>query len=372
MPRFSDLRILMTADAVGGVWTYATALASAFASRGADVQLVIQGPAPTDAQRSMVSQTAVRLVESPLALEWQDPAGDSMEAARQFYAALEAKLRPDIVHLNSFREATFDWHCPVLVAAHSCVNSWGIACEDTAWLSDRRWRSYTRHVAAGLDQATAWVCPTCAFRDMVLDLYQPRAPGFVVWNGSPRQTDGFCRKEPMILAAGRMWDAAKNLAALEQAAEGLEWPVLVAGSTVDIASDPAIHQLGVVSHAELSQLMRRAAIFASPARYEPFGLSVLEAAAAGCALVLADIPTFRELWNDAALFVDPTDAHALHRALADLCADPAQCTRLQDAARARSRRYALRRMIDSYVALCQSLLAPDTRPMAAPGIEVFA
>jgi len=371
MARFSDLRILMTADAVGGVWTYAAALASAFAARGADVHLVIQGPAPTDAQRAMLSQNAVRLVESPLALEWQDPAGEGMDAARHFYAALEAKLRPDIVHLNSFREATFDWHCPVLVAAHSCVNSWGIACQDTAFLSDQRWRSYTRHVAAGLDQATAWVCPTYAFRDMVLDLYQPRAPGFVIWNGSPRQTGGTCPKEPMILAAGRMWDAAKNLSALEQAAAGLDWPVLVAGSTLDIASDPVIRQLGVVSHAELSQLMQRAAIFASPARYEPFGLSVLEAAAAGCALVLADIKTFRELWNDAALFVDPTDAHALHRALADLSADTARCARLQEAARTRSRRYALRRMIDSYVALYQSLLASDGRSTSA-GIEVFA
>ena len=38
--------------------------------------------------------------------------------------------------------------------------------------------------------------------------------------------------------------------------------------------------------------MSRAAIFFSPALYEPFGLGVLEAAARGCALVLADIPSF--------------------------------------------------------------------------------
>ncbi len=31
-----------------------------------------------------------------------------------------------------------------------------------------------------------------------------------------------------------------------------------------------------------------------PARYEPFGLSVLEAALSGCALVLGDIPSLRE------------------------------------------------------------------------------
>ncbi len=372
MARFSDLRILMTADAVGGVWTYATTLACALAARGADVHLVVQGPAPTPAQRSMIAGTSVRCVESPLALEWQDPAGETMGTARQFHAALEKKLRPNIVHLNSFREASFDWQCPVLVAAHSCVNSWAKACDDMGWLWDEKWRRYSKHVAAGLQHATAWVCPTHAFRDMMLDLYRPRSPGFVIWNGSPRQTGDIGSKEPMILAAGRMWDAAKNLSALEQAAKGLEWPVLVAGSTVDIASDPAIRQLGALSHAELNQLMQQAAIFTSPARYEPFGLAVLEAAAAGCALVLADIPTFRELWNDAALFIDPSDTRALHRALADLCANTAERSRLQQAARLRSRRYAQRRMVDSYAALYQSLLAADARPRSGATIEVFA
>ncbi len=46
-----------------------------------------------------------------------------------------------------------------------------------------------------------------------------------------------------------------------------------------------------------------ATVFASMARYEPFGLAVLEAAQAGMRLVLSDIPTFRELWDGAAIFV---------------------------------------------------------------------
>ena len=35
-------------------------------------------------------------------------------------------------------------------------------------------------------------------------------------------------KEPCILTAGCVWDAAKNVAALEQVATGLSWPVFVA------------------------------------------------------------------------------------------------------------------------------------------------
>ena len=54
--------------------------------------------------------------------------------------------------------------------------------------------------------------------------------------------------------------------------------------------------LGVLAPAELRRKLERAAIFAAPALYEPFGLGILEAAAAGCALVLGDIRfTAREL-----------------------------------------------------------------------------
>ena len=55
------------------------------------------------------------------------------------------------------------------------------------------------------------------------------------------------------------------------------------------------------------------------ARYEPFGLAVLEAAQAGMRLVLSDIPSFRELWDGAATFVASRRADllpALRHALA--------------------------------------------------------
>lgn len=49
--------------------------------------------------------------------------------------------------------------------------------------------------------------------------------------------------------------------------------------------------------------------------------SNVRAAAAGCALVLADIPTLRELWDGAAEFLNPCDSAQLHSALNLLIAD---------------------------------------------------
>lgn len=358
MIRLANTRVLMTTDTLGGVWTYATSLASSLAALGAEVYLVSMGPRPRPDQREMLPDSAVRLIESDLALEWQDPDAADIIHTRDFFASLEERVRPDIIHLNSFREATLDWHVPVVVVAHSCVNSWGIACNDSDWLSEPKWRRYSMLVEAGLDRADAWVAPTHAFGDVMSKHYHPRARGKVIHNGLASSSESPDPKKRFIFAAGRMWDAAKNLATLAAAGQDLDWPVFVAGTAASSAGHLAggIELLGELSHAELRQRVRRAAIFASPARYEPFGLSVLEAAIGGCALVLSDIPTFRELWNGAAEFVQPDDVERLRAVLGELCADSHKRERLQLAAIKRARRYSTRQMTDAYARLYRSLI----------------
>jgi glycosyltransferase involved in cell wall biosynthesis len=367
-------KVLMTTDAVGGVWTYSTALASALAAAGMEVHLVTLGAPPGEEKRAMLRNPRVRLIESNLALEWQDPGGDDLPNARRFLEDLEDAIQPDIVHLNSFREANFDWLSPVVIVAHSCVNSWALACNDTDFLSEPKWHHYTRAVAAGLDRAQAWVSPSRAFHDVIFGLYRPGSPGTVIWNGISPARPSSSSKRRFILAAGRLWDSAKNVSALGRASKGLDWPVFVAGPRSDSpTNDPGeLTLIGDLPHSALRARMQRAAIFVSPARYEPFGLSVLEAASAGCALVLSDIPTFQELWSGAALFVDPADEGALHKALSYLCADDRERARLQLAARKRSESYLLARTADAYRALYQQLLAARSRAASPHAMELHA
>jgi glycosyltransferase involved in cell wall biosynthesis len=360
----------MTSDTVGGVWTYASALATALATSGADVHLVTMGPCARPDQRAMLQDDRVHLIETDLVLEWQDPEGSDRPVAQRIFAELEEEIRPDVIHLNSFREAVFQWHAAVLVVAHSCVNSWGFACRDTAWLEEPAWRHYTAAVAAGLSRAQAWVSPSCAFYDVISGLYHPSVPGLVIRNGiAPAvQPD---KKDNFILAAGRLWDRAKNIATLTEAAQGVRWPLYIAGPTDD-AAPAGVSWLGHLPHDELRTRMQRAAIFASPALYEPFGLSVLEAASAGCALILSDIPTFRELWSGAAVFVDPTTRKGLRRALDALCADDDKRAQLQRAAQTRSHRYSLARMESAYRQLYMNLIANARRPVSTHAVEMHA
>jgi glycosyltransferase involved in cell wall biosynthesis len=365
------LRILMTTDAVGGVWVYSAALTRELCRLGHRVTLVTLGPPPDREQlRPLRGLRGLDLVVTDLALEWMDPYGTDVAHARDRLAAIEDSAEPDVVHVNGYRDALRDWSAPVLVAAHSCVRSWWRACRGGD-PPQSPWGSYTDDVQRGLAAADAWVAPTTAFRDTITELYAPPMLGQVIWNGSDCRARG-SSKEPVVLAAGRLWDEAKNVATVLAAAPGLLWPTRVAGP---LTSGPqrgerqqpieGVHALGPLSRQDLLVQMRRAPIFVAAAVYEPFGLTVLEAALSGCALVLSDIASFRELWDGAALFVDPRDAPMLHGVLAQLVRNQPLRDDLQRRALRRARRYSLAAMTDRYLSLYATLARHV--PADAPG-----
>jgi glycosyltransferase involved in cell wall biosynthesis len=358
-----SLRILMTADAVGGVWIYATALARTLCRQGFHVHLVTLGPEPRkDQLHGLHGIPGLDLTVTDLPLEWMDPEGRDVARSRARLAEIEQRIRPDIVHLNGYRDATGDWQAPALVVAHSCVASWWRACrqEDP---SEPRWLTYMANVRAGLAAADRWVAPSAAFRDQVQELYCPPTTGCVIWNGLDRSVRATA-KQPVILAAGRLWDEAKNIASLAAVAARMPariaWPIRIAGpltpSTTQTERETVgLACLGDLSRHDLMQEMRHASIFVAPAVYEPFGLAVLEAALAGCALVLSDIESFRELWDGAALFIDPRDPLMLQSVLAHLIRNEALRRDLQKRAALRARRYSLSAMADAYRELYRTL-----------------
>jgi glycosyltransferase involved in cell wall biosynthesis len=359
------LRVMMTTDTVGGVWIYATTLARSLGAAGFEVLLVTLGPRPTAQQRATVwGCQGVALIETDLRLEWQDPAGTDICNAEVVLEAIADRFAPHVIHLNSFREGMFDWTVPTVVVAHSCVDSWAEACGETDAFARDEWRAYSLFVEAGLRSADVWVAPTRAFAQQVVALHGFSAKGQVIWNGVDLGPDACARKRPFVLSAGRLWDKAKNLSVVSSAAVGIDWPVRIAGPA-DVQRRTVFARagncefLGEISHGELLNEMRSASIFVSPALYEPFGLSVLEAASAGCALLLSDLSTFRELWDGAALFFDPRDPDQLRCSLQSLCRDELQRARLQRAAAERAKRYSLTRTTDGYRSLYSSLMAGE-------------
>jgi len=336
----------MTADAAGGVWTYALELARGLGLQGIQTIIATMGPLPSADQKAEATDIeGLQLRESNYKLEWMDNPWEDVECAGDWLLSLEKELCPDVVHLNGYVHASLPWRAPTLVVGHSCVLSWWEAVHDEP--APPAWHEYRVAVAHGLRAAGVIAAPSRAMLDALL-LNYGRVPGCaVIPNG--RDTGAFkaVEKEPFILTAGRLWDRGKNLEALEQTAGLLEWPVLAAGSGE--ASGAHLQRLGVLSSKQLCQWMSRASIYAIPARYEPFGLSVLEAALSGCALVLGDIPSLRENWDGAALFAPPDDHGALRDRLQMLIRSDGIRAEFQRAARARGETFTADRMVTAYV-----------------------
>ncbi|HJU15590.1 MAG TPA: glycosyltransferase family 4 protein [Stellaceae bacterium] len=360
--------VLMTADAVGGVWSYALSLCAALPR----IRFVVatMGPRPDTAQREALARLGnVVLEESDWRLEWMAGAAADLAPARRWLSGLARRHAVDLVHVNGYAHAHLEDAPPVLVIAHSDVLSWWQAVYGTA--APAEWDPYRRAARAGLRAADRIVAPSAAALRDVERHYGPLdAPARVIANGVA--LDAFCPlpKRPVAMAAGRVWDEAKNLAALDRIAGDLAWPVEIAGDT-DHPESGALplaraRRLGRVPETEMARLLGEVAIFAAPARYEPFGLAILEAAAAGCALVLGDIPSLRENWDGAALFVPPDDTAALHAALTRLIADPGARTRLQQAAHRRAGPLSLARMAAAYEALYREILALTEAPHPGP------
>lgn len=348
-------RVLMTTDAVGGVWTYAMELAQGLSSANVEVMLVVIGPEPSPAQRAAAIEIAgLVLVVPKLELEWQDRAGPLGTEERQRLLGLEQAFRPDIVHCNGFREAAAGFAAPVVLAAHSCVRTWWWACRHQD--VPPGWSAYADGVRAGLAAAATVVAPSEAFLAEFCGVWGRLPQPKVIHNGIASSLGPVTKKREVVLAAGRLWDEAKNVALLCGIASRLPWPVLLAGEPPLGDLSGPVQWLGRLDRVDLMEVMAQAAIFAAPAHYEPFGLAVLEAANAGCALVLSNLPSLVELWGNAARFVPPNEPQALRNTMLDLIDDPEALNRLQAAARLRARDFSRDRMVRDYLPLYAQLM----------------
>ena len=323
-------RVLMTVDAVGGVWRYAIDLARGLNHRGIACLLVGAGPRSGGALAfEALGLPDTELVWTDETLDWMADDEAALDGTPAILAGLARDWRADLLHLNLPSQAAgIGEQLPVVVASHSCVPTWWDAMRSNPLPAEWAWQH--RRNRRGFDRADRVLVPSASHAAALIRAYGTGLRLSVVYNSTatPLSDDepGDDEKQPFVLAAGRWWDPAKNAATLDLAAASSPWPVRMAGSLAGpnaqaIALGHA-RSLGELAPEALLGLMRASAIFASPSRYEPFGLAVLEAATQHATLVLADIPTFRELWQDAALFVPATDAAGFAQAIARLAHDP--------------------------------------------------
>lgn len=356
------MRVLVTTDAVGGVWTYTRELVTGLLQNDVEVTLVSFGALPTAAQTAWLDGE-VDFRPVPFRLEWmQDADGDIQESSRYLEEVI-AETSPDLLHLNQYCYGAVRGDVPRIVVAHSDVLSWWTQVKGEVPPSSP-WFEWYRHVVQrGLSGATAIVAPSRWMLDALCGQYRVPNYSAVIYNGrDPQLFTPKLAKETLTVGVGRLWDEAKQVNLLAGLAD--EFHVVIAGAgTYSGGPEPRRGAgeatfVGSQSDQQVAALLARAAIYGGTSRYEPFGLAPLEAALSGCALVLNEIPTFHEIWGEDAMYFRRDDATSLAACIRELQAAPA--LRRDYAQRAWSRavsRYSADRMINEYLQLYSQVAA---------------
>jgi len=359
------MRLLITADTIGGVWTYTRELVSGLVRRGHEIILVSFGNIPA-AQQTQWMEGLNGLDYRPTAfrLEWmQDP---DLEASTEFLQSVIDEVKPELLHLNQYCYGAIRSHLPRVVVGHSDVVSWWVEVHgeeppESEWL-----RRYRGTVSNGLAAASAVVAPSQWMLEQLGRYYAAPAGSALIHNGrSPLLLNPHISKDNAVLSVGRLWDAGKQVSLLLEAE--LPLPVWIAGDERDAKLGTSGKQRsdvqfkGVLSEAQIRHLFARAGIYAATSRYEPFGLAPLEAALSRCAIVANDIPPFREIWGDTVLYFQRNDASDLRAAIARLRDDDRLRLTYANLAYNHARKmFSADRMVEQYLGLYRQLTAKNT------------
>ena len=365
------MHVLVTADNLSGIWTYTRELVTGLVSRGVRVTLVTLGEIPLPEQNTWM-ETLHGLDFRPTAfrLDWMQEGQLDLQESFAYLTGLVRDLKPDLLHFNQLCYGSLPVDVPRVVVAHGDLISWwnavhGHGPKESRWL---RW--YREVVTCGLIRAGAVVAPTCWMRDTIRSCYGRARREGVIYNGrNPIYFNPYVSKDDSVLAVGRWLDAGKQISLLTQHTHPL--PVCIVGTDmptpaakipiradVKLSTDSTCVAIrGPQTEAQLRTLYSRAAIFAATSRYEPFGMAPLEAAFSRCAILANDIPSFREIWGDAALYFRANDANSLAGMIHQLSQQRDLCRGYASRAYQRAReRFTAKRMIDDYMQLYHDLL----------------
>ncbi|MFW6358602.1 MAG: glycosyltransferase family 4 protein, partial [Chroococcales cyanobacterium] len=199
--------ILMTADTVGGVWTYALELIQALGEYDIKVTLATMGAPVTLQQRFTAAKIEnLEIVEgrnefgNSFKLEWMENPWDDVKKSGEWLLELEAKVKPDIVHLNGYSHGSLRWKSPVLMVGHSCVLSWWEAVKgESAPVS---WDYYRQAVLKGLQGADLVVAPTEAMLGALEQHYGKLQNRRVIPNG--------CKVERFLIQSSSLMPLTPN------------------------------------------------------------------------------------------------------------------------------------------------------------------
>ena len=370
------MHVLITSDTVNGIWTYTRELVSGLVERGYRITLVSFGEIPLPEQTAWIERLReVDYRPTAFRLDWMQEGEQHFEDASEYLCAVASEVKPELLHFNHLCYGALPVRVPRIVVAHGDLVTWwkavhGREPKESAWLG---W--YRRTISQGVAQADAVVAPSEWMMCAVKSSYGSTGYESIIHNGrNPILFNPYTKKEDSVLAIGRLLDPAKQVSLLTQQRQQVPVCIVGADSVEERRSLPVrtdvqfkdghagVAVRGPQSEAQMRILYSKSAMYAGTARYEPSGMTTIEAALSRCALILNDIPSLREIWGQAAVYFRTNDADSLAEAVRILSSDAQLLRNFANRAFQRAREcFNAHRMTDNYIQLYRRLAAQPAR-----------
>jgi len=374
--RGGSVHVLVTGDTLSGSWAYTRELVTGLVTRGVRVTLVSFGEIPLPEQTAWMDHLhGLEYRPTAFRLEWMQEAEQDFPESSAFLVTLVRELRPDLLHFNQFCYGNLPVNVPRVVMAHGDVITRSYALHDRPPRPAASLSWYRQTVLDGITGADCIVAPSQWMLDRISACYARPNRGEVIYPGrNPIFFNPYVSKDDCVLSVGRLVDAGKQVFLLTQQPHPMPVCIVGADQTVPLPRIPiradvkvATEQTSVAirgpqTDAQLRLLYSKAAIYAATSRYEPLGMPALDAAFSRCAIVANDIPSFREIWGEAALYFRANNAASLAENLRRLAGDRSLRRAYAELAYNRAReRFTTKRMIDRYLELYRGLLSSGVR-----------
>ena len=369
------MRVLLTTDTVGGVWTFTRELTEALLQQDNSVALASFGRVPSAEQIGWASTLRARhpesfsFIASDIPLEWMAENERTVSEGDAVLSQIIDQFAPDLLHSNQFCFGALPSSLPRLVTAHSDVLSWAEACRPQGLDTSPWLERYCHIVQQGLNSATTVTAPTRAMLDALARNFNLPPAQHVIANGRslPLPQGPPSPRRLQAVTAGRLWDEAKNIALLARVHSAML--IVVAGEQSFPEAQTAVtaaslHFTGALAEPQLLRLFQSSAVYIAPSLYEPFGLAPLEAALCGCAILANDLSSLREVWGNAATFF--SNAREMEAQLQLLAENPHRLVVAQQKAHARALTLSRDAMATRYLELYRDLVRTSRASFADP------
>jgi len=234
----------------------------------------------------------------------------------------------DLLHVPHFN-APLAGNCPLVITIHDLLWHEFKGAQVTTlptWLYWPKYLGYRLISSQAVKRAAAILVPAETVKKTVIKYY-PKSESKIkvtkegVTASFFQKENSTSKPEPLLVYLGSLYPH-KNVAVVIRALKELPRYQLVIVGARNVFQEQireVVRQNKVESQVEfagyledvaVAKLLSQATALVQPSLSEGFGLTGVEAMAAGVPVIASDIPIFREIYHSAALFFDPTSPTA--------------------------------------------------------------